>query len=53
MHMLLHSPSACPKVPGRGLSARTAPVPDCRRPWCTWADTSSWEDQAFFMRSGL
>lgn len=29
------------------------PLPDCRRPWRTWVDTSSWEDQAFFIRSGL
>lgn len=28
-------------------------LPDCRRPWRTWVDTSSWEDQAFFRRSGL
>lgn len=43
-----------PRLLGRGLSAHTAlPLPDCRRPWCAWVDTSSWEDQAFFRRSGL
>lgn len=40
------------RVLERSLSARTAPaLPDCRRPWCTWVDASSWE--AFFRRSGL
>lgn len=28
-------------------------LPDCRRPWRTWVDTSSWDDHAFFSRSGL
>ena len=40
------------RVLKRSLSAHKAPaLPDCRRPWCTSLDTSSWE--AFFRRSGL
>lgn len=36
-------------------SLPTQPLPDCRRPWRrpSWVETSSWEDQAFFRRSGL